>query len=172
MKNNKITFSEEIDSSISGLSLAFTFAIIGLILLFIPDYFGNELITNILRWVFIVIAIAGLLSEISKAKQKSEIKGIDNIGYGLFCVWIWAVLYFHFKNTIANIVGFILLILGIYGTCTGILQFIYSLHSLTKHTKKSKSSLLIELIPFLTKLFTLALAVVQFYKAINTTPIP
>lgn len=172
MQEKKILFTEEIDSSISGLSLAFTFAIIGLILLFIPDYFGNESVTYYLRWIFIITAIIGLLSEISKAKQKSEIKGIDNIGYGLFCVWIWAVLYFHFRNIIAIIVGFFLLILGIYGTCTGILQFIYSLHLLTKHKKRSKGSLLIELIPFLTKIFTLALAVVQFYKAINTTPIP
>lgn len=47
IKEKKIMFSEEIDSLINGLVLGLTFVIIGLILTFKSDYFGNNIANTI-----------------------------------------------------------------------------------------------------------------------------
>lgn len=67
-KPKKVVFSEEIDSRIDGLTLGFAFVVVGLFLLFVPDYFGSKLAGQIIRWIFIGIGALGLFVEFGKLK--------------------------------------------------------------------------------------------------------
>ena len=81
-REKRVYFTPEIDSSISGFALVLTFAVVGLILQFYPNYFGNEVVTQIVKWIFIAVGILGLAAEL--AKQKNQIIGLDNLIYGIF----------------------------------------------------------------------------------------
>ena len=54
-KEKKVTFSEEIDNSISGFALVITFITVGIFLLFNKGYFENQIVANVVQWTFIVI---------------------------------------------------------------------------------------------------------------------
>ena len=114
-KPKKIVFSEEIDSWINGLTLGFAFVAVGLVLLFIPDYFGSKLAGQIVRWVFIGVGVLGLSVEFRKLKPISDIKGFDDLWAGVLFLAGWAALFFLAQNWIWNVLGFILLIIGVYG---------------------------------------------------------
>ena len=165
-KQKKIIFSEEIDGKIDGLTLGFAFIAVGLFLILVPNYFGNELVGQVVRWIFIVIGVLGLLVEFSKSKQISEIKGFDDLWVGAFFLAVWAVFFFLVKDSLWNIAGFFCLIFGIYGVLRGIFQIIYSIH-LNKKEARTKGNIASDMLLFLTKLVSLALVVFQFIKAIQ-----
>lgn len=87
-KQKKVTFSEEIDSSISGFALVITFIIVGIFLLFNKDYFGNQIVDTVIQWLFIVIGCLGFGTEISRMNKDRGIKGIDNLITGIIVVGI------------------------------------------------------------------------------------
>ena len=51
----KIVFSKEIDDNHNGQAIGLSFLAIGLVLQFLPGYFGSEWVTNAVKFVFIVI---------------------------------------------------------------------------------------------------------------------
>ena len=168
----KIVFSEEIDSKINGLTLGFAFIFVGLFLLFVPNYFGNELAGKIVQWVFIVVGALGLWVEFNKSKSMSTIKGFDDLWVGVLFLAVWAALFFILKNSLWNIIGFFCLIFGIYGASRGIFQIIYSIRLNQKDKVQAKKNIVSDVILFLTKLISLTLVVLQFIKAIQGSRTP
>ena len=166
-KRKKIVFSEEIDSRIDGLTLGLAFIVIGLFLLFVPDYFGHEIIGIIIRWIFIVIGVLGLFVEFRKVKPVSNIKGFDDLWLGVLFLAFWAAVFVIAGKTQWNIVGFLGLVLGTYGTCRGMFTITYSIYSSSKKKEQSKSTIISDIIVFATKVISLALVVMQFVKAIQ-----
>ncbi len=166
-KEKKIVFSEEIDSRIDGLTLGFAFIAVGLFLLFVPDYFGNKLAGQIVRWVFIVIGALGLFVEFGKVKPISDIKGFDDFWVGILLLAAWAALYFLTQNLLCSIAGFFFLVLGLYGTFQGLFRIIYSIRLNRKNKAQSKSTIVSDILIFLTKVISLALVVLQLVKAIQ-----
>lgn len=166
-KEKKVYFSPEIDSRIEGFALVFTFVVAGLILQFFPTYFGNEVVTQIAKWIFIVIGIMGLASELGK--QKNQLIGLDNLAYGLLFIGGWLALFVFVKHWIANTASFILLILGLYAISLGAQQIVHTLllhnknkedGSLNKETTKG------DILLFLTKLLGVVLVAFQICKAV------
>lgn len=166
-KQKKIIFSEEIDSKIDGLTLGFAFIIVGLFLLLVPNYFGNELVGQIVRWIFIVIGALGLLVELSKSKPISEIKGFDSLWVGVLFLAGWAALFFLVKDSLWSVAGFFCLIFGTYGVLQGVFQIIYSIRLNQKNKVQTKGNIASDMLLFLTKLVSLALVVFQLIKAIQ-----
>lgn len=166
-KKKKIIFSEEIDSKINGLTLGSAFIVVGLFLLLIPNYFGNELVGKIVRWIFIVIGVSGLLIELGKSKPVSDIKGFEDLWAGVLLLAIWATIFFLVKNLLWNIAGFFCLIFGVYGVFQGVFRIIYSMLLNQKDKVQTKGNIASDILLFLTKVVSLALLVLQFVKAIQ-----
>lgn len=108
-KEKKIIFSEEIDSLINGLSLGLSFIIIGLILTFKSDYFGNNVANTIVQWCFIIIGALGLATEIPRLLKKNGIQGTDDLFIGSIFFGAWLILYLTVSKTLVNILSFFLL---------------------------------------------------------------
>ncbi len=170
MKQKKITFSEEIDSNISGFALVLTFMSIGIFLLFNKNYFANKIVTSFIQWLFIIIGCLGFSTEISNMNKNRGVKGIDTLVLGLALTIIWALIYYFFKHWIANVIGFFILIIGVYGSFRGILEIIYSIIEINKKNKnKSENKLAIikEIILVLSELAGMLLIVIQILQAIK-----
>lgn len=166
----KVTFSEGVDSSISGFALVITFIIVGIFLLFNKDYFGNQIVATVIQWLFIAIGLLGFGTEISKLNKNRGIKGIDDLIIGIIIVAIWAVIYYWVKNWIGNLIGFFFLIIGLYGGCRGILEIIYSLTKINKEHKeaqKSRIEIIKETILILSEIAGIALIVIQILQVIK-----
>ena len=169
-KEKKIIFSEVIDNSISGFALVITFIVVGIFLLFNKDYFGNETVAIIIQWLFIIIGCLGFSTEISKMNKNREIKGIDNLITGIVLIVIWAIIYYFIKHWIGNVIGFFILIIGLYGGCRGIIKIGYSIIEISKRHKKEQENelnVIKEIILILSEIAGIALIVVQILQAIN-----
>jgi len=163
-KEKKIYFSEEIDSRINGYALALAFVVCGLILQFLPVYFGNKVITEVVKWIFIVFGIAGFAVE--SGKTKIGIIGLDDTVLGAMFISVWFALYWFGKHWAFNIIGFVCLLFGVYGFLSGIQKIVYSILKIP-HTRKilSKEEKKTDIILFITKIFGLILAIIQIAKA-------
>ena len=166
-KEKKIVFSEEIDSLISGLTLGFAFVMVGIVLVLIPDYFGNKIVGNVVRWLFIVVGILGLLTEFGKLKPVSGIKGFDDFSVGVLCLAVWAVFYFLANHVLANIVGFFFLIIGVYGGLSGVFKIAYSIYLARKNNIIKKGTVASDVLVLLTKVASIVLVTIQIVKALQ-----
>lgn len=163
----KIVFSKEIDSLINGLTLGFAFIVVGLFLLFVPDYFGNKLVGKIVRWIFIVIGTLGLYLEVRKLKPISNIKGFDDLWSSTIFLGVWAALYFLFHDPLWNILGFFCMMFGTYGAFLGLFRIMYSIHLNRKNKVKAKGTIISDIVIFLTKVFSLVLVILQVVNVVN-----
>ena len=166
-KPKKIVFSAEIDSQINGLALGFSFISVGLVLLFVPDYFGIKLVGQIIRWLFIIVGGLGLIIEFGKLKPLSDIKGFDDLWLGVLFLAGWTALFFLTHSWVWNILGFLLLVMGLYGTFLGVFRIIYSIRLNKKINAQPKGTIISDVLVFLTKVVSLALVVLQFIKAVK-----
>lgn len=164
---NKIIFSERIDSIINGLTLGISFVLIGLFLLFVPNYFGNQTVGEIIRWIFIAVGILGLIVEFNKLKSVSKIEGLRELWTGIFLLSSWAALFFLVKNIIGNIGGFFCLVFGAYGFMLGLFRVVYSFYINAKSKTESKGNVTSDAIILLTKIASLVLVVIQIVKALQ-----
>lgn len=130
----KITFNESVDNAISGYALAITFIGIGIFLLNNLDYFGNRTISIVILSIFSIIGVLGTFVEFGKSKI---IKGLDDLGAGLFFFIPWLLIYIFGKAIWLNILGFVLLVIGVYGMVTGFIKVIVSIfyQNSSKETK-------------------------------------
>ena len=159
----KTVFSKEIDDNHNGQAIGLSFLSIGLILQFLPGYFGNEQVTNVVKIVFAVIGALGMCIELGK--KKSEVKGLDNLLLGILFVGLWWFLYYKFNLWIINIAIFVLLILGAYASFLGFQQILYSAIGRKKgDTIKSLSK--DDYLEIFTKVLGLLLVLAQIVKAI------
>ena len=82
-----------------------------------------------MAWVVLfVMGIVGSFVELGKLKY---IKGFDDIGIGLLFFVPWLFIYFLSNSICVNSIGFILLILGVYGIILGIIKIVVSLFYLS-----------------------------------------
>lgn len=169
-KQKKVTFSEEIDSIISGFSLVITFIIIGIFLIFNKDYFGNTIVATIIQWIFIIFGCLGFFTEISKMNKERGIKGIDDFIVGIVVTAIWAIIYFKLKNWIGNTIGFFFLVIGLYGGVEGIIKIGYSIIQIRKKNKVEKKhnfSIAKDIILIISEIAGMALIIVQILQALK-----
>lgn len=168
IKNNKVVFDEKTDSSINGFALVFAFIIVGIILQFDNSFFGNT--TPIIQASFIVCGIFGLFTEIKKLNIRHNIKGLYDIGMGIF----WLVCCYMLKNyidpskwfeifsTLYEVGLFLLILLSIFGFCKGIIEMVYSIYINYKE-KHKKENLFSSIMIVLSQLLGLVLILAQIY---------
>ncbi|MCL2350274.1 MAG: hypothetical protein FWC67_02225 [Defluviitaleaceae bacterium] len=157
-KKKIIVFTEEVDKKISGIALAFTFVLLGLFLLYNDNFIGNEIANNIIRWVYIVIGIFGIISEV-KVKD-NPIKGLSDILIGAILLAPFITIYIIFDSWILNLISFLLGTIGIHFIFCGIIKIIYSIKLLLSEKKKlGKFSL--DLVLALTNILALLLVIAQ-----------
>lgn len=123
-KEKKILFSEKIDNAINGYALAITFMGISLFLLNNLNYFGNEIVSKI---VLVICAAIGILGTFTELDKNDTIKGLGDLGVGLIFFVPWLLIYIYVKNIFLHILGFILLIIGVYGMMSGIIKVVVSI---------------------------------------------
>ena len=165
MSKEKIYFDKDIDNRIAGFAVSLTFIIAGLLLQFLPIYFGNKTVTTAVKWIFVIFGILGFFVEAGKTKIK--IIGLDDILLGITFIGIWFALYWFGKHWILNIIGFIFLIFGLFGFLQGAQKTVYSISKISQ-TKKTLSTeeKKTDIVLFITKIIGLLLAIIQIAKAI------
>ena len=105
MGNKKeYTFSSEIDDKINGFSLALTFVIVGIGLSIVPNFFEISIVTEVIRWLFIIIGTLGFFVEISKTKKKLNVKGFSDLGAGILIAIIGVYILKLFNNIISKVI--------------------------------------------------------------------
>ena len=162
-KEKRIIFSEKIDDNISTFSVALTFFIIGIFLTYNKNYFQNEIVSTVIKIVFIVLGILGFITFVNKFNKNHQIKGMDNLIVGIVVILIWFLIYFYLKSTIANTIMFFFLILGLYGTCRGILEILYSI----KNESKNIFEVIKRMMSILSELFGIMLIMIQILQALK-----
>lgn len=173
MKNEeKITFNKDIDSSINGFALVVAFIIMGGMLQFDNKYFGNS--TNTIKIIFIITGLLGLFTEMSSLNKKNSIKGLDDLGGGLF-LFISLLLIKTYVNTnnwnnffivCGKIFLFIMIFISIYMFSSGTIKMIYSVYKNycnKTSTKEKNKNLFSNIIVILSQLCGVALMVAQIY---------
>ena len=167
-KEKKIVFSPEVDQKINGFALVLAFIGIGVFLLFDNAYFGNEVVSNIVRWSFIIFGILGLSVVIPKTRR-GEIKGVANFVLGIVFIGTWIILYLFLASWIINTLAFFLLVFGCFGFFKGLFEIIYSIR-LVKLTKGNKSGALADILMLVTLILGLLLVIVQILQQVNIIP--
>lgn len=166
-KEKKSVFNEQIDDIINTFSVSFTFIIIGLLLYFKVIKFGNENISNIIQWIFIIFGLLMIFTSVGQKDNPYKIKGFDSIGIGIFFLIIWYLIK-NIKMFLISFFSIFILIIGVYGTIRGLLEISYSLKIKLSNIKtKGISKLITELILFLTKLSALVLTILNILKALK-----
>lgn len=167
-KDKKIIFSTEIDSAINGYAIGISFSAIGTFLLLKPDYFFSPIFSYIAGAIMGLVGLLGIGVELSKS---SKIKGLDNLVIGLIFLVIWAAIYIKVDRTWANLLSFLLLVIGGYAVTLGFLQGAYSIFQNIKSIKgqknAGKSNIVSQIVLFLTQLCGLVLAIVNVLKALS-----
>ena len=171
-KEKKIIFSKRIDSAINGYAIGISFLGIGIFLLLKPDYFSKPVISYIFGAIIGAFGVMGTGVELSKS---SKIKGMDNLSIGLVVFSIWLVSYIKIAALWANILFFVLLILGVYAICLGIIQAIFSVirniksrnATNTSEEKYTIGNIISQITLLLTQLCALIVAIFNILKALN-----
>ena len=170
-KPRQIVFSEEIDSAINGYAIGISFTGIGVFLLIKPDYFAIPIISYIVGAIIGVFGVLGTGVELSK---HSKVKGLGNLTAGMLFLsgWLWGYLKVHVIWL--NILIFILLVLGCYSVCLGLIQSVVSIVRNVRESRKEKNesngkvigSAITQIVLFLTQLCGLLLAIINVLKAL------
>ncbi|MBS4804310.1 MAG: hypothetical protein KIC47_14290 [Clostridium sp.] len=172
MGNKKeYTFSSEIDDKINGFSLALTFVIVGIGLSIVPNFFEISIVTEVIRWLFIIIGTLGFFVEISKTKKKLNVKGFSDLGAGILIAIIGVYILKLFNNIISKVIFFLFITFGLYATISGMLKVIYSIYENIRNSKYnnqvSKKVMLSDLTIFLTQILGLILVALQLLEVVK-----
>ena len=170
-KPKEIVFSESTDRAINGYAIGISFTGIGVFLLLRPDYFVIPIISYIVGAIIGVFGVLGTGMELSK---HSKVKGLGNLIMGMLFLGGWLLGYTQVHTVWLNIVIFLLLVLGCYAVCLGLIQSIVSIakniqaSQIEESNSKGKviGSALTQIVLFLTQLCGLLLAVINVLKAI------
>lgn len=119
--------------------------------------------STVIKIVFIVLGILGFITFVNKFNKNHQIKGMDNLIVGIVVILIWFLIYFYLKSTIANTIMFFFLILGLYGTCRGILEILYSI----KNESKNIFEVIKRMMSILSELFGIMLIMIQILQALK-----
>lgn len=157
-KDKKITFSKEVDSSITGFSLSITLILVALFVYY-TELFHNKLIEIIVAIILVFIGMIGTFLEVGKAKN-DDIKGIDDLGLGLVLSTICIFLVLKYDKLPLNIICFLVLLISIFGTIQGVFKIFYSLKFQKRKTDNKKIGIL-KVIVGITEMAALAVAIIQ-----------
>ena len=141
-------------------------------LLLRPDYFAFPVISYIVGAIIGVIGVLGTGVELSR---HSKVKGLGNIVVGMLFLGGWFLGYTQIHAVWLNVSIFLLLVLGCYAVCLGLIQSVVSIVRNIRVTKTEKKnskgkiigSALTQIVLFLTQLSGLLLAVINVLKAIS-----
>ena len=172
-KEEKVTFTKEIDSEISGYALTFTLIILGIALQFFPKVFGN--VDKAVSISFIILGFLSLYSELQKAVKKYDVKGFDDI----FSAVVLFIILFGIKYLVKVNIGKYLAIVKfiyiffimvvVFGFISGIIKMGYSLYLYyKKDTKRSKKKYFNSAFKFIVKIFGLLLVILQIVEIIKS----
>ena len=157
-KDKKVTFSEEIDSSITGFSLGITLVIIALFVYYI-ELFHNRIIEIIIAIILVFIGMVGTFLEIGKTKN-DDIKGIDDLGIGMMFSIFAIFLILKYDKLFLNIICFLVLLFSVFATIQGILKICYSLKIQKRNTANKKIGIA-KIVVGITEIAALAVAIIQ-----------
>lgn len=139
-KEKKITFSEEIDSSITGFALGISF-VLSTILIHPLNIFHNTIVNRVAIVTLLIFGILGTSVEIGKIR-KSDIKGLDDVGIGIVITAIPIFIIVKFNNLIGNLFCFIVMLFGIFGLAQGVIKIAYSIKIRKRKTGNKKVEIL------------------------------
>lgn len=165
-KQNEIIFSKEIDDKINGFAVVITFIITGLFLIFNMNYFGNLMVSNIIRWIFIAIGILGFFVEFPKI-IKNKIKGISDFILGIVFLSIWAICFFSRNIWLINIISLFFFVFGLFGSLKGFFEIICSLRSIRREHIENKGIITVDVLLIISHMLGIALVIIQIIKALN-----
>lgn len=111
------------ESIIQGVSVGIALIVVGVVLLFIPNYLGNETVTSVFAYGSILVGLFGVGAEIDKLNGDSPKISLGNFALGIALIFLWIWIYSSFDNLIINIISLIFLVLGVYGATLAIIQF-------------------------------------------------
>ena len=163
-KEKKVTFSEEIDSSISGFALGVAFVVVGLFVWF-GQLLHNRLAESVVTIVLLIIGICGTFFEIEKANHKS-IKGLDTIGVGLFFLVPSVFAIYKWNYLEVNIICLFTLLFGVDGLFRGILEVGYSIKIQVRKTENKKVEVF-KIITGLTEIVALVVVVLELIREVR-----
>lgn len=160
-KHRDVIFSKEIDDRINGFAVIFMFIIGGFVLQYFPEYLGNVVITALVKWIFIIIGIAGMAVEVGKIK--STICGLDDIFWACLGVGIWILLHIYCNHWIFNIISLVALFFGAYELAFGAQKILYSISRIRTQPKEERASSG-DLWVLSTNILGIVLVLLQLYK--------
>ncbi|OTY31097.1 MULTISPECIES: hypothetical protein [Bacillus cereus group] len=114
---------EDTKKILEGIAVAFAFLVVGLVLYFIPDYLGNKYVTLVVSIILLTIAIIGFSIEISKTLNGSSDFTINIVLGGLFVTAAYT-LHYYFPIWWINILGLIILLMGVYAVVLGMMKLV------------------------------------------------
>lgn len=128
----KVKFNDNVMSIINAISMLITYIIIGLVLYFKNDFFGE--VTKAIIIGFSVVGILGVVTEGRKLNLSYKMKGLDSILVGsavlimfyLMRTFIDISKYNEYAVFIYQIVLFLFMLTGIFVFCKGLVEMIYS----------------------------------------------
>ena len=163
-KEKKVVFSEEIDSSIDGFSLGFSF-IVSAMIVWKLNVFHNNIINVVAQTILVVLGICGTFTEIDKL-GKNDIKGLGDVALGtsitmgtVYTIWRW-------NNLFLNIICFCILLLGLFGAAQGLMRIVYSINISIRESPNRKVGI-VKIVALITELVALAVAVVQLVTELS-----
>ena len=165
MNENKrhSNISKSTEKQIDSIALALTFVALGLVLTFIPQFFGDEFATNILRWIFVFLGLVGFASSFNN--KDSQISGMTDIALGVLFLIIGIAAYSFIPAPYGGIISIVVLLFGIFGTLRGVLILLYTTKRTLKqrqdHEQSGNAAAILEL---LTKLAALAMMIIQIVQ--------
>ena len=161
-KKKEYDFSEEIDSSINGFSVGAAFMFTGLFIWF-TGLFNNRIIEMIVTVLLLIIGIFGTFLEVDKANNHNNIKGFGDLGLGIGMMFLSLVLIFKVNLLITNIIGVLMVLLGLYEIFSGILKILYSL-KIQKRKIKNRKVEVFKTITGITELIALLVVMLQLVE--------
>lgn len=117
------------DSIKTSISLGLAFFSIGVFLLLIPKYLGNETVSKVIG-----IILCGFGIAIFSTGQKR----LSEFGIGAFFLGIWGSLYYLVNTWWLNAFGLLILLLGFYGIFSGIFELFRSINEKKAKQKDNK----------------------------------
>lgn len=163
-KEKKITFSEEIDSSISGIALGISFVVMS-ILVWKFEMFHHVIVDRVVEIVLILLGIVGTMTEVGKL-NKGNIKGLDDLVTGIICTGVTIFLIWKMDILWLNVICFLFALIGIFELFTGIFKATYSL-LLNRRKSENKKIKIISAITLATELIALVVVVLQLVSEIG-----
>jgi hypothetical protein len=120
---------------VSGFGLAFAFIILAIFVYLSPEYFNSYWVSTIVSSFCMIFGIIGLGTELNKLNNDESNLGFDDLGIGLAFFIIWSVIYYNFQIIWLNYILLVILLIGLYGICTGLASIIHNIFSSDSRTK-------------------------------------